>query len=187
VVRQRSAKPPSPSSNLGAAFNRNPQSITDGGFVISGCGKLNDANLIKLASFSEENSSKMNERKDPYRRVDAAINRVNQGKLKAMPVSLSRLGGSLYVQGTFPPKSGELVATRRRVPLKLKASVDFMFEAQNRAIQIGADLMLGKWAWTDEKTIERLPITVAQFADLHRKGYLDRNGKPDTQQDTLSY
>jgi hypothetical protein len=33
VVRQRSAKPPSPSSNLGAAFNQKP--CIEQGFIIS--------------------------------------------------------------------------------------------------------------------------------------------------------
>jgi hypothetical protein len=91
------------------------------------------------------------EPQNSYNKVDSEIDRVNRGKLKAMPVSLTRSGGSLYVQGTFPPKLGELQPKQRRVPLELKANVDFLFEAQNRAIQIGADLMLGKWVWEGDK------------------------------------
>ena len=128
----------------------------------------------------------MKEAKDPYKKVDTEIDRVNRSKLKAMPVSLTRSGGSLYVQGTFPPKPGEREPKQRRIPLKLKAHVDFLFEAQNLALQIGADLMLGKWEWEDkEQKIEQLPMKVSEFVDLHRKRYLDRNGKPDTQRDTL--
>lgn len=130
----------------------------------------------------------MKEAKDPYKKVDTEIDRVNCGKLKAMPVSLTRTGGSLYVQGTFPPKPGEREPKQRRIPLKLKAHVDFLHDAKNLALQIGADLMLGKWEWKDkEQALEQLPITVAEFVDLHRNRYLERNGKPDTQRDTISY
>ena len=130
----------------------------------------------------------MKEAKDPYKKVDSEIDRVNRGKLKAMPVSLTRSGGSLYVQGTFPPKPGERESKQRRIPLKLKAHVDFLHDAQNLALEIGTDLMREKWEWKDkEQTLEQLPITVAEFVDLHRKRYLERNGKPDTQRDTLSY
>lgn len=126
--------------------------------------------------------------KDPYKKVDTEIDRVNSGKLKAMPMSLTRSGGSLYVQGTFPPKPGARESKQRRIPLKLKAHVDFLFKAQNLALEIGADLMLGKWEWEDkEQPIEQLPMTVAEFVDLHRKRYLERNGKSDTQRDTISY
>ncbi len=38
----------------------------------------------------------MKEAKDPYKKVDTEIDRVNRSKLKAMPVSLTRSGGSLY-------------------------------------------------------------------------------------------
>jgi integrase len=126
------------------------------------------------------------EPKDPYKKVDTEIDRVNCGKLKAMPVSLTRSGGSLYVQGTFPPKPGERESKQRRIPLKLKANVDFLHDAQNLALQIGADLMLGKWEWEDKKqTSEQLPMTVAEFADSHRKRYLERNGEPDNLRDTI--
>ena len=48
--------------------------------------------------------------------------------------------------------------------------------------------MLGKWEWEDkEQKIEQLPMKVSEFVDLHRKRYLERNGKLDTQMDTLSY
>jgi integrase len=138
--------------------------------------------------FSREDLSRVKEAKDPYKKVDSEIDRVNRGRLKAMPVSLTRTGGSLYVQGTFPPKPGEREPKQRRIPLKLKANVDFLFKAQNLALQIGADLMLGKWEWEEkEQIIEKPPMTVAEFADLHRKRYLDRNGNSDTQRDTLSY
>jgi len=136
--------------------------------------------------FSEENLRRVAASKDPYKAVDAAIDRINTGKLKAMPVSLYRSGGSLYVQGTFPPKLGELKPKRRQLPLGLKAHIDFMFEAQNRALQIGVDLMLGKWVW-DEPKISEQPVTVAEFVKLHQASYLDRNGKIDRKADTLFY
>ena len=86
----------------------------------------------------------MKEAKDPYKKVDTEIDRVNRSKLKAMPVSLTRSSGSLYVQGTFPSKPSEREQKQRRIPLKLKAHVDFLFEAQNFALQIGTDLNVRK-------------------------------------------
>jgi integrase len=120
---------------------------------------------------------------DPYRKVDLEIDRLNKGKLKSLPISLCRSGGSLYVQGTFPPKLGESIPKQRRVPLKLKADIDWLFEAKNRAIAIGSDLLLGKWEW-DVENLSQIPPTIPELIEMHQARYLDRNGNST---DTLTY
>jgi hypothetical protein len=120
---------------------------------------------------------------DPYRKVDLEIERLNKGKLKSLPINLCRSGGSLYIQGTFPPKPGENAPKQRRVPLKLKADVDLLFEAKNKAIEIGTDLLLGKWEWAEEVNLAD-STTIADLIEMHRLKYLDRNGDS---RDTLTY
>lgn len=131
----------------------------------------------------------MDKAKDPYKAVDAAIDRINAGKLKAMPVSLARIGGSLYVQGTFPPKQGETHPKQRRIALELKAHVDFIHAAQQRALEIGADLMLGKWVWQEVPVpqVINAPILVKDFVEMHRFSYIERNGESDNKSDTEKY
>lgn len=124
---------------------------------------------------------------DPYAKVDSEIARLNKGKLKSLPIRLCRVGGSLYVQGTFPPKLGEKLPKQRRVPLKLRADIDWMFEAKNRAIKIGSQLLLGEWEWElepEEEEVNQPEPTTHELIQIHRRQYLDRNG--DTH-DTLLY
>jgi hypothetical protein len=117
---------------------------------------------------------------DPYRKVDTEIDRLNKSKLKHLPVALCRSGGSLYLQGTFPPKQGEYIPKQRRLPLKLKADINFLFDAKNIAIEIGTDLMLGRWKW-EEAEPKPIALTIPDLIELHKQQYLDRNtNTPDT-------
>lgn len=117
------------------------------------------------------------QKENPYGKVDAEIDRVNKKYLQALPILLCRVDGSLYVRGTFPPRSGELKPFQHRLPLKLKAHVDNLYDARIAAQEVGTDLLLGKWQWPQTIAIEsNIPRTVADFAKLHLERYLNKNG-----------
>jgi integrase len=118
---------------------------------------------------------------DPYSKVDAGIERINARDLKAMPLSLLRIGGKLYAQGTFPTKDGQS-KKQTKIAIDLNAHVDFLYAAKQKALEIGTDLMLGKWEWPKKSNPIDRPVTVAEFMERHKKQYLDKNGNtPDTE------
>lgn len=116
-----------------------------------------------------------NKSNNPYTKVDSEIERINKKYLQAIPIGLTRVGGSLYARGTFPPKPGEREVKQHRLPLGLKAHVDNLYQARIAAHKIGTDLLLGQWQWPEVRN-KFTPYTVSDFAALHRSRYLEKNG-----------
>jgi hypothetical protein len=112
---------------------------------------------------------------NPYQKVDTEIDRINKKYLQAIPIAVTRVSGSLYVRGTFPPKLGEVEPKQHRLPLGLKAHADNLYDARIRAHEIGTQLLLGKWEWPEAKD-KFIPHAVADFAAMHRSKYLEKNG-----------
>jgi integrase len=122
---------------------------------------------------------------DQYEKVDAAIRKANDSKLKGLPVSLARDGGSLCARAVFPPKTGELTPRQRRLPLGLKAAIENLYPAAEKCREIGGDLIAGRWQWPDDKPSE---ILNRDFIARHRENYLERNLKPGrSRADCLSF
>ena len=65
-----------------------------------------------------------------YSKVDREITRTNSTrKLKGLPISLEWVGEALYCCGMFPTKQGEAKFKQRRVPIRLKAMPENIYDA----------------------------------------------------------
>jgi integrase len=111
-----------------------------------------------------------------YSKIDKEIEKINTtGKLRMMPVKLTRQEASLYIRGTFPPKPGELRPKQRRLPLGLKAYPPNLWEATEAAMKIGAALLTDTWTWLDEAPPAE---TIADYVAMHKAAYLNKNVLP---------
>jgi integrase len=129
-----------------------------------------------------------------YSRVDKEIQAINK-KLKAGfgRCSMRRVGGSLYLRATFPPKPGEVRPKSRELPLKMKATVGGLREALKKAIDVNTDLALDRFDWgkwlpspVEIAVIREEPCTVEDWIALVREEYFDRRlQSPDTLQNWL--
>ncbi len=109
-------------------------------------------------------------------RVDKEIEVINK-KLRSGygKASLRRVGGSLYLRATYPPKPGETEPKQRELPLKLKATVTNLRMALEKSIAISTDLALERFSCSDflPTAIElaaatAAPVVVAEWVALQK-------------------
>jgi integrase len=122
-------------------------------------------------------------------KVDKEIGIINK-KLRSGygKASLRRVGNSLYLRATYPPKPGETEPKQRDLPLKLKATVTNLRLALEKSIAISTDLALERFNWSEflPTAIEiaaatAAPVVVAEWVAMQKADYFDRHEQtPDT-------
>lgn len=130
-----------------------------------------------------------------FDRVDEHIKTYNK-KLRAGfgKGSIKRIGASLYLRATYPPKPGETGKKQRDLPLQLKATIQALNPALVRSIAISTDVALGKFDWKDylPTAIEvaarnTAPTTVSDWVTTAKEEYFESREKtPDTIQNWMA-
>jgi integrase len=130
-----------------------------------------------------------------FDRVDEHIKAYNK-KLRAGygKGSIKRIGASLYLRATYPPKPGETEKKQRDLPLHLKATIQALNPALIRSIAISTDVALGRFDWRDylPTAIEiaarsTTPATVADWIVIAKEEYFEsRKESPDTLQNWMA-
>jgi hypothetical protein len=112
-------------------------------------------------------------------RIDREIQKLNK-KLGAGfgKITVRRKSMALYARGTFPPKPGETKKWHGDLPLKCRATIPGLQDAQIKAIELSSLLARNKFEWDSQlpsqiiATAATTPVTIQEWVDLQKQDYI---------------
>lgn len=123
-------------------------------------------------------------------KIDSEIKKLNK-KLGAGfgRITIRRKNNALYARGTFPPKPGESQKWQGDFPLKCRATIPGLKDAQYKALEISSQLARDRfeWAiWTIPEIIATsatTPIYIHEWVELQKQEYISSRRRITTDTD----